>query len=134
MKPLVIHGLLPILIGATIYLLLSPAEILFFKWFQIIGLSDFINLLRSHTYNLRSYSQYKIVNHLPDYLWAYSFSSTLILFNKNIFINSWILPFIPVLLDIFLEILQLNNILAGTFDYFDILAYLLGSLLSFFIL
>ena len=74
-------------------------------------------------------------NYLPDFLWAFSFFFLTIIFSFNIsekkylFISGIYVVFIGIIF----EILQYFNIAKGTFDFFDIVIYLIAILIACFI-
>jgi len=70
-------------------------------------------------------------NYLPDAFWSYSFSSSFYVFNTkmNLYLKPVFLNFIFVLY----EILQHLKIIKGTFDFNDILVYLVFSFLAYYI-
>ena len=73
-----------------------------------------------------------IRNYLPDFLWAFSFYSSIRIFNSTIQ-NSYII-LICTLFSLFYEIGQSCHLFKGTFDYLDLFFYMLGILSSFIIL
>lgn len=71
-----------------------------------------------------------ILYNLPDGLWMYSFlSSLLLIWNLMISKRFFIWLFIAISTGFVLEILQGINVINGTFDWFDIIAYLVSFVL-----
>ena len=74
-------------------------------------------------------------NYLPDFLWAFSFFFLTIIFSFNISEKKYL--FISGIyvasIGIIFEILQYFNIAKGTFDFFDIVIYLIAILIACFI-
>ena len=69
-----------------------------------------------------------IVNYLPDGLWAYSFTYSLILiWDKRINLINLALIFFT---EIIIEVLQYYHLLEGVCDLFDILVYVIFSLIA----
>lgn len=67
-------------------------------------------------------------NHVPDGLWAYALTNAiLIVWDRKIKIGWLIVVFITFFL---FEFLQKWRIIAGTFDYLDIVAYIIFSSLA----
>ena len=65
---------------------------------------------------------------LPDGLWMYSFLSTFFIIWRDHLSKhfiAWIL--LAIILSFFLEILQAKHIVPGTFDWYDLLAYVLSA-------
>jgi hypothetical protein len=117
MKKIAIHIFLPILIGIMIYTfwrgiyLVDPAQMVF---------PMFVN----------SQPPSWIKFNLPDGLWMYAFQSSFFIIwsqsNTKYFVL-WILC--SFIMSLFLEILQRMHIMPGTFDWFDILAYSISSII-----
>lgn len=123
--------ILTLIWGGAIYLLFREKNLLMFKWISYLKLEYLITDIRG-----APFLKFKIPNwalySLPDGLWLFSFTSTILLIWKNK-INShniiW-LTLIP-LIAIVSELGQAIHVINGTFDYFDLLSYLSGSLISF---
>lgn len=97
-----------------------------FYWFELIGLNSPISNLRDNLYALKQYIPPWVYFSLPDGLWVYSFtSSILILWKKN---NYWIL--FPIITGIMVEVLQGFSLFPGTFDYLDLTFSIIGLTLS----
>lgn len=105
------HVFLPILVGSLIYLIFR---------------SDAIS--QSATPNFLFFSI--LIYSLPDGCWLYALSSSLLLIWKNqtdYWFQFWII--LVFISSIATEIFQLQNIIPGTFDLFDILCYSLAFIL-----
>ena len=118
------------LIGSIIYIVFRDKNLLMFKWFDILGLSNQINYIRL------SFSETTIPNYIlfnyPDGVWIYSFVSLMLILWKKIKSNfKYFWYFIAPILGIFAEIGQYINWVPGTFDFFDLIFFLLGSFLPF---
>lgn len=75
-----------------------------------------------------------IRNYLSDVLWVISFFFIAIIFSKNITKRYILLTTIFVFINsIFFEILQYMDIVNGTFDFIDIIAYFSAILISILI-
>lgn len=74
-----------------------------------------------------------VFNSLPDGIWVYAYSSSYLLYfaGRTWKGNYWLL--FPFLFGSVAEIAQSFNLVAGTFDYTDLLLCLSGSLLSIII-
>jgi len=76
---------------------------------------------------------YWIKYNLADGLWLYSFIGTIKIIwegQRSFYLNLWII--IASLSAILLEVLQINHIVPGTFDWYDLLAYIIFASLFFF--
>ncbi len=67
-------------------------------------------------------------NYLPDTCWAFSFTYAFLALWKGAL--TLFIRMIPLLLFLGFEFMQKFNLLTGTFDYFDCLAYILAYLLA----
>ena len=115
MKKLVLHIILPIFVGSTIYVLFREKTLLMFDWFSYLKLDFIIDSLRNNFYGYRTYIPKSILFSLPDALWVYSFTMFLSIYFKNRILLSII--FIG---SITTEISQLWFVV-GTFDIYDII-------------
>ena len=115
-----LHVFVPILCGTTIYALWRGLH--FFDQTE----KKFPLLTAKHIPNWIKFN-------LPDGLWFYAFLSALLFIwieNVSGHFGLWLV--IVTILSFFSEVLQLYNILPGTFDWQDLLAYSLAILFFFF--
>ena len=124
------HVLIPMIIGGFIYIIFREKNLLMFNWFNFVGCENLVDFLR---YN---FSKYYIPNWLlfnyPDGIWIYSFVSFMLIIWNGVKSNTkfvWLA--IAPILGISAEIGQYINIIPGTYDKFDLMFCLLGSLLPF---
>jgi len=128
---MIIHCLMPLLIGGLLYILFRSTDLRMFKWFSIIGLDNFILQSRQCFFNFKNYLPCWIYYSLPDALWVYSFTSALlILWNGRL--TFWL--FFVLLTGTFVEIAQGINIFPGTFDILDLLFNIIALFLSIIII
>jgi hypothetical protein len=103
-----------------------------FDWIEVVGLSNVISnsreTLESVSYKLPDW----IIYSLPDGLWTYSFSASIILIwnNNNRHLGYWIM--IPILFSILPEMLQGLRIFPGTFDMLDLIFMAVAFEISYF--
>lgn len=117
---------MPLLLGGLLYIAYRSKSLRMFYWFELIGLNSPISNLRDNLYALKQYIPPWVYFSLPDGLWVYSFtSSILILWKKN---NYWIL--FPIITGIMVEVLQGFSLFPGTFDYLDLTFSIIGLTLS----
>ncbi len=103
--------------GSYIYIIFRPSNIKFKQWLNFSAIP--------HDYQLPNC----IINNGPNFLFSLSFFLILfVIWNKNSF-EFYIWGFIFIFISIISEILQLFHLLLGTFDLYDILAYILGFLI-----
>lgn len=128
LKLFILHSVFPILLGGLIYCCFRSTSLRMFGWFSAIGLIDILKYVRESTDVFNAILPKWVIFSLPDGLWMYSFTSTLLIYWNNQNINYWLL--IPFSAGIITEILQLFNIFPGTFDIIDLIFLTLGFTLS----
>lgn len=117
---IILHVLLPIFVGGLIYLLFRSKSLIMFNWFDTIGILDFIQMFRNYFIGIKEIVPKWINYSLPDALWVYSFTSTILLFESNWkVLKFWLL--VPFLFGPLIEIFQLFRLFPGTFDLLDLL-------------
>lgn len=124
-----IHVLIPLLIGGLIYLLFRNESLLMFKWFDNLGLLEQIKELRAAISPVKSILPNWIYYSLADGLWTYAFVSAYLIYYK---VDYWLL--LPFLLSIGVEILQYFQLFQGTFDVLDLVCCIVGYTLPFLLL
>lgn len=71
-KKIIIHIILPMLLGTLIYLLFRPKSILIFDYLKVLHLEEFVNIWRSQ---LKAFKPSDwIIFSLPGGLWLYSYT------------------------------------------------------------
>ena len=130
---ILIHVIIPMIIGGFIYIIFRSDNLLMFSWFESLGLKNSIDSLRSYfsTYRL----PYWLVYGYPDGVWIYSFVSLMLIIWDGIKSNIkffWI--GIAPILGISAELGQYINIVPGTYENLDLFFCLAGSLLPFFLI
>lgn len=122
--------LIPVILGGLIYIIFRTEKLIMFCWFDYLHLTSEINIAKSfrNTYAFPDWFIYSF----PDGLWIFSYTAiSLKIWKSSMNQNSffWILS-IPVA-SILSEFLQFLNIIPGTFDFTDLLFYLIGIVLPF---
>ncbi len=130
-KHVFFHVFFPLLLGGCIYLFFRETSLLFFSWFKDTLFSDFLIKIR-HIINPNDVAYYNWSTQiLPDGLWCYSYSFLFFsILNKKIRWNNFLFFLIPLIISISIEYLQYFDIIIGTFDLYDIFAYILAVFLS----
>lgn len=122
------HVLSPILVGASIYTLWRSRHLLVFGWYRATGLDDIVEYARYVAYPFRASVPKIILYSLPDALWVYSFTAALALIwrfePKSLPRSMWL--FIPSVLAIGAEFGQGFHLVPGTFDWWDIVSYVIA--------
>lgn len=125
-----LHSLLPVTIAGLIYVAFRSVDLKMFDWFYSIGLEDAIQAYRDTLSPTKQYIPNWIYLSLPNALWVYSFTSSLIIIwsNQTSILKYWLV--IPFALGVIVEFLQYINIIRGTFDIVDLSLSLIGWILS----
>jgi hypothetical protein len=122
-------SMLALIAGGLIYVLLRPAEPVFFKWMAAAGFENWLTDLRAGSLFTGFLLPEWMVYSLPNGLWAFAYTSlVLVIWNgsREAARYFWFLS-IPVLVFGF-ELLQLSGTVQGTFCLIDIVFGALGSL------
>lgn len=131
---IIIGHVFTLLLGGLIYILFRQDTLKMFSWFDNINVSAAISELRLCTVPLSGHFPNWFLYSLPDGLWLFSYLSVLLVVWDNVISKHnihWLL-LVPMVA-IFSEIGQLFEIVPGTFDIFDLIFYLLGTVLPILI-
>jgi len=121
---------LPLMAGALVYILFRKSDILVFRWLNALGLGDIIITIRLAVSPVASLLPDWVIYSLPNALWIISYLLFLFLiWHKTFDRNNAFWVFSIPLVSIVSEYLQLLNVIPGSFDYHDIFAYILGSVI-----
>ena len=133
-KLTIIHVIIPLLLGATLYISFRSISLRMFDWFRIIEADKIALGVRNLLNPIKSYLPTWTYFSLPDGLWAYSFSSAFIILWSNQFKigKYWLL--LPFLSSCGIELAQGLKIFPGTFDFMDLTFCFSALLLSIIIL
>lgn len=124
----IIHVTIPLLVGGCIYIFFRSLDIKMFEWFNTIGIIEIILNLRElaqSKINLNSWVLYS----LPDGLWTYSFTSSMIILWRNNDQLGKTFIYLPLMLSVLSELLQYFEIISGTFDLNDLFVVLISFLI-----
>lgn len=133
MKLKIFIGFLPVFLGGLIYLTYRADTLLMFNWLKFIGFTELVNFLRTNNQLQNLTIPHWVKFSLPDALWLYSFTYTiLLLWDFKITRQSVLWIFLAPTVGIFSEIGQLIRIIPGTFDSTDLLLLLLSASLPFY--
>ncbi|WP_264544547.1 MULTISPECIES: hypothetical protein [Flavobacterium] len=125
---------LSVFLGGFIYVSFRVESLKMFSWFNAIGLSKVILAIRNFTINNDMLIPNWIKFSLPDGLWLFSFISLMLVAWKNEVNSSNLFWFIGLpLIALLSEIAQSISIVSGTFDWIDIVMYLVGFFMPFII-
>jgi hypothetical protein len=123
--------ILPILIGGSIYTLYRSTNLLVFKWINNIGFLSNLLTVRNWLHPLKGILPKWFLYSFPDALWIFS----LTLFIGLIWYNgdrkrSILILMLSLFCGVIPEILQMFNLLKGTFDLTDIWFEIFASILA----
>ncbi len=128
-----INSVLPLLVAGLLYLAFRSTDLLMFKWLNAIGLHDSIEAYRGTLLSIKDNVPSWMYFSLPNALWVYAFTSSLIIIwsNQVKVLRFWLL--FPLLLGVIIELFQLVHFVRGTFDIVDLLLSLVAWSLSILI-
>ncbi len=127
----VVYSIIPLIIGGIIYISFRSKNLVMFQWFDNIGISFFTNYIRYLFLPVKPYLSEWFYYSLPDGIWIFSFTTTLIIFWDFSFEKVKIWLVVPIFSGIIFEILQFFFEILGTFDIIDLLFSMIGFILSF---
>lgn len=128
------EAFISIITGGLIYILFRTDSLVMFGWFEQIRISEFIYNLRNAQLFPHISSFKTLINTIPGGLWTFSYTSFLLFIWNLEITNRNIIYFISVpIAAVASEILQLTGLIPGTFNYFDIISYIAGTILPLII-
>lgn len=128
-------SIISLIFGTTIYLLLRTSSLKVFGWLEIVNINFLNSDIRKFSIDYLEILPNWFLYSLPDGLWIFSYVC-LMMYIWNFKINAhslfWIsiIPFIAI----FSEFGQAIYLISGTFDFCDILFYILGFNIPFLLL
>ena len=133
-KQIYLGHITPLLVGSLIYILFRSSSLKMFYWFKSLNLLNIITELRQLTLIYYNTLPGSVLFALPDGLWLFAYVSLILhVWNNSIDTKSiiWVLlvPYIAIIS----EFGQLFGIIPGTFDFLDIIMYILGTTLPFIV-
>lgn len=131
LKLIIIHCIIPLLLGGLVYVLFRSTELRMFYWFSNLGLEYLIHFLREMFSHFNHHLPDWLFYSIPDGLWVYSFTSALLII-WECRLTIWL--FLPLISGPFVEIAQLAQISPGTFDVLDLIFTLVGYTTSFILI
>ena len=117
-------AVLMLFVGSGIYLLFRSKSLYIYKWCAVLGLSDNINYLR-HAVSDWSISDF-VKYSLPDGLYCAAYVLVMdAIWHKECgcvkFVAIFLVPFVTIIS----EALQYFGIVRGTYDYYDLVCYVI---------
>ena len=133
-KDLILLVAFPLLIGTLIYVLFRSNSILFNSWIKDSGFFTYLLKTRLLIQNSNLTLNRYLVYNLPDGLWLFSWLNfLLIIWEFEINKTSRLVIIASFLAAISSELLQGLGFLSGTYDIFDLFAYVLATFFFFII-
>ena len=125
-QKIIIHVIIPMLIGGFIYILFRENNLLMFSWFYSLGLDNLINNLRD-SISFNNQIPGWIIYNFPDGIWIYSLTSLmLIIWSQNLSKLQHIWLYMG-------PVLGIINIIPGTFDNTDLIFCFFASVIPFLV-
>ena len=129
-RQIIIGHFLTLSMGGLVYISFRQDTLKMFDWFDRVALSELVSRLRRFTLPMADFFPNWFLYSVPDGLWLFSYLSILlVIWNNKISKHNvhWLLS-VPAIA-IVSEIGQWFGIVPGTFDVFDLLFYLAGTVL-----
>ncbi len=123
---------LAVFAGGLIYILFRPVEPVFFNWFRIVGIENWLFTIREKSLSIYSFLPQWIVYSFTNGLWAFAYTLIVLCIwtGSNSFLKYFWFLSIPLLVFGF-EVLQLTGDLQGTFCLNDITWGAIGITIGF---
>ena len=128
-----LYILLPLIIGSLMYILLRSDTLLVFDWLGYINANELVYSAREYTLPLVRYIPFHILYSLPDGIWVYCATLSLLLVWKPKDKSKYLWASIPFICAASAELLQLTYIVPGTFEVADLIAYITGGVAAYII-
>lgn len=124
--------IVPLILGTIIYILFRTESTYIFTFLKLIRIDNLVkNNIRQNFYILNNKTLYFIIFNMPNLLWTYALTSLLnIIWIKKSLSYYLILSILFVFIIIFPELLQKINFFPGQFDLMDLIASIIGFILS----
>ena len=120
-------AMLLLIIGGVIYLIFRSEGLFMFQWVNFLQMDSAIHCLREMSSPISI--PYFIKYNLPDGLWISSYMITMdTIWRETSRIRKLVWCMSLPIIAIITEIMQLLNLLVGTYDFFDLLCYTIPTL------
>ena len=132
-KRLWLFATFPALVGSVIYIFWRPDSLIMFQWVSFFGLSALVNSIRRVAASVAKLLPCWVIFSLPNALWIFSYTIIVSAFwkteKKGVERTVWLLS--PIILGTGYELMQLVQVIPGTFCLFDLAFVLGGTLLGY---
>lgn len=131
---LIFGSLASLILGTSIYILFRSSTLKVFSWLDFIGINILDSNIRKSALSISNHIPDWVLLSLPDGLWLFSYVCLMLYIWKNSITiqNLFWISIIPVIA-VGSEIAQYFGLLKGTFDFTDLLLYILGGVLPLLI-
>lgn len=117
---LLILALMAVLAGGMLYILFRPDSYVFYRWIEALGLDGVVGRIRSFSMPLLDKLPVWFVYSLPNGLWAFAYTVIICILwagSRSRWRYAWYASI--VVLVVGFELLQLTDLIAGTFCWVD---------------
>jgi len=132
MRRTLLHVVLPVVIGAVIYVLWRTPTLRVFHWGAALGLGDLISASRAFAARPSIRPPSAMLFNVPDGLWVYSLTAAMTLLwrheRPSLTKYAWIAA--GLVIAIGAELGQAAHVVRGTFDVADVASYAVAAVLA----
>lgn len=122
--------LIPLLIGGSIYILFRSKQLYLVRYVYKIGGKEQLTAIRKQAEEIGEWLPSWVLHTLPDALWLYAFASFMYLLWQGAGASQqWLWSIMPLLVALIWEIGQAFHWWKGTFDWWDMAAYSIVSMI-----
>ena len=120
MRRVLIHVVMPVAVGACVYLFWRSPQLLVFTWANFLALDGLVAAGRTSAMGIQLPSL--VLNSLPDGLWVYAMTAAMLCIwrTDRTAAGGWTWASIPLLLALAGEFGQCCGVVPGTFDWADV--------------
>ena len=131
---LIFGSIASLILGTSVYILFRSSNLKVFSWLDLLGINILESNIRKSALEISPSLPKWILLSLPDGLWLFSYVCLMLYIWKNSVTiqNLFWITIIPVIA-IGSEIARYFGLLQGTFDFTDLLLYILGGVLPLLI-
>lgn len=123
--------MVPTLVGGLIYVGYRSTDLLLFDWADVLGLEHLVHVIRLAAAAV--YLPPFATQSLPAGLWSFGLSALIgVVWSEESSTSAGVWHLMPFCLGVGSELLQAIEVLPGTYDTVDLLAYSVGSSLGYF--
>jgi hypothetical protein len=127
-----VHVVLPVAVGAAIYVVWRTPSLLVFRWLELLGLSSAAFELRALLGGVRAFLPRIVLFSGPDALWVYALTSAMLLIwrGPTRSVRAWLWISAGFTISFVTELGQALGGFPGTFDSADLVCSFAAALLA----